>query len=95
MSEEAILERARRARALLEEETVMEAFAFIAERLTQEWRHTTTAQAQHREALHAQIAGLDALKAQLAAWIDQAKVIEIKREREAQRQAKPFRVIGR
>lgn len=95
MSEEAVLERARRAKAVLEDATIMEAFDFITDNLTVQWRHTATAQAPHREVIHAQIAGLDSVKRQLAAWIDQAKAIEIQRERHAQRKSTALRLIGR
>lgn len=96
MSEEAVLERARRARAVLNDATVTEAFDFIADRLTADWRNTNGAQAAHREVLHAQIAGLDSVRRQLAAWVDQAKGIEIKRERDAQRKAaSPMRLVRR
>ena len=94
MSDEAVFDRARRAKAVLENETVTEAIDHIAERLTAEWRHTPTSLSLHREILHAQVYALDSLKAQLAAWIDQARALEIKREREAQRR-RPLRVVGR
>lgn len=94
MTDETVLDRGRRAKAVLEDATVMEAIDYIATHLTQQWRCTATAQAPHREALHAQIAGLDALKMQLRGWVDQAKHLETKLAKDEQRRANsPLRLI--
>jgi hypothetical protein len=69
----AIISRGRAAGAVLSNETVVRAFDYITERLQAEWRSTAAAQAQHREALFHQIAGLDAVRAQLKQWADAAK----------------------
>jgi len=68
----AILDRGRRARAVLADETVTEAMDHIAEQLQRQWRSTTAKMTEHRESLFHQIAAMDATRAQLRTWVEQA-----------------------
>lgn len=69
---EAILQRGREARAVLENETVLHAMDLITERLQRDWRSTTANMTQRREELFFQIAAMDAVRGQLKAWVEQA-----------------------
>lgn len=69
---QAILERGRQARAVLDDPTVMQAMDHISEQLQRQWRATTAKMTETRESLFHQIAGLDATRAQLKAWVEQA-----------------------
>ena len=87
---EAILERGRRARAALEDETVTEAMDYIAEQLQRQWRATTASMTQRREELFHQIAAIDSTRAQLRRWVDDADFEIAKREKAKERR---FRVV--
>lgn len=69
---QAILERGRQARAVLDNETVMAAMDHITDQTQKQWRATTAKMTETRESLFHQIAGLDAVRAQLKLWVEQA-----------------------
>ena len=69
---EQIMERGRRARAVLDNETVTEALDHITAQLERQWRATTAKMTETRESLFHQVAAMDALRAQLKGWVEAA-----------------------
>lgn len=88
---EAIMERARRARAVIEDATVIEAIDHIANETQKRWRSTTAGMAEARETLFHQIAALDAIKAQLKAWVEQAEFEQQKIDKQQNRRLRVVR----
>lgn len=69
---EAIFDRGRRAKTVLENETVVEALDAISDGLLKQWRATTSTMTNTRETLFHQVAAVDALRAQLRSWVEMA-----------------------
>ncbi len=88
---QAAIERGRQARAVLENATVMEAMDHISEQLQKQWRSTTAKMTETREALFHQIAGLDATRAQLKAWVEQADYEQSKLDKANERRLRVVR----
>jgi hypothetical protein len=84
---ETIMDRGRRAKAVLEDATVTEAMDHISGQLQAQWRATTAKMTEHRESLFHQVAALDAIKAQLHAWANDAKFEQDKLAKEEKRRA--------
>lgn len=84
---EAILDRGRRARAVLEDATVTEAMDFITEALQRQWRATTAKMTDTRESLFHQIAAIDATRAQLKNWVEDARFEQDKLDKDQKRKA--------
>lgn len=86
----------RRAKELLANEAFQEVFDHLSAETVKQWRATPAQAAQVREHLFSQIAGMDAIKAQLETWVDwaehAAQQIEKERERD-ERKANPFRLV--
>lgn len=82
---EAILERGDRARALMGNATVAEAMDHITEQLVRQWRSTTAKMTDTRESLFHQIAAMDAVRAQLRSWVEQADFERAQIEKQEQR----------
>jgi hypothetical protein len=87
---EAILERGRRARAVLGSETVVEAIDHIAEQLQAQWRSTTSTMTAQREILFHQVAAMDAIKRQLHQWVADAAFEQAKIDKQQDRK---FRIV--
>lgn len=87
---EAIFDRGRRAQAVLDNETVVEALDHISETLLRQWRSTTSTMTITRETLFHQVAAMDALRAQLRSWVDTAKFEQDKLDKKNDRK---FRVV--
>jgi fructosamine-3-kinase len=66
------LERGRRAKTLMADETLAEAMSEIEARLTQQWSNTASHNAESRESLFHQVAALHAIRGQLKVWADDA-----------------------
>lgn len=88
---QAIIERGRRARAVLADETVTEAFDHISEQLQGQWRSTTAKMTEHREILFHQVAALDAVRAQLVSWRDAADFEQAKLDKQNERRLRVVR----
>lgn len=67
-------ELARRARQLLDDETIQQVFAALEGRYITEWRNTPPADVQKREAAHAAIRALDDVKTKLSSMANAPKV---------------------
>lgn len=87
---EAIFDRGRRAKAVLEDETVTEALDYISDSLLRQWRATTSTMTATRETLFHQIAATDALRAQLRSWVETAAFEQAKLDKQNDRK---FRVV--
>ena len=90
MDREAIYERGRRSRAVLDDATVTEAFDHIVEQLQRQWRATTAPMIGPRETLFHQIAAIDAVRAQLKSW---AEAADFERAQQDKRDTRKLRVI--
>jgi hypothetical protein len=88
---EAILQRGRRAKDVLENETVVEAIDHIADRLQAEWRATNSPMAAHRESLFHQVAAMDAIKRQLTQWAADAAFEQAKIDKQNDRRLRVVR----
>jgi hypothetical protein len=77
------LERGRKAKALMEDETLSEAMKEIETRLTQQWVAMPSHNTEGRETLFHQVAALHAIRGQLKFWADDAFYIaaQIKKRR--------------
>lgn len=87
---EEIHERGRRARAVLENETIVEAMDHITDQLQRQWRATTSPMTEARERLFHQLSALDAVRAQLKSWVDAA---DFEKAQQDKREARRLRVI--
>lgn len=88
---EAILERGRRAKAALGDETVVEAINHIADQLQAQWRATTSPMTAHRESLFHQVAAMDSIKRQLKQWVDDAAFEQAKLDKQNERKLRVVR----
>jgi hypothetical protein len=68
--------RGQRARAILEDELVAEAFAVLERRAQETWAHSLPADSEGRERAYRELRALQALRAELEAWIRDGKVAE-------------------
>lgn len=87
---EAIIEQGRRAKAVLDNPTVMEALDYIADQTQRQWRATSAPMAPHRETLFHQVAALDSIKRQLEQWVAAAKFEQDKLDKANDRK---FRIV--
>lgn len=87
---QAVLERGRRAKAVLENPTVTEAMDHIADQMLAQWRSTTSAMSAHRETLFHQVAALDSVKRQLHQWVADAAFEQAKLDKANDRK---FRIV--
>lgn len=88
---QAILDRGRRARAVLEDDTVGEAFDHIAAQLQKQWRSTTAPMTEHRETLFHQVAAIDAVRSQLRQWVEAADFEQAKLDKANERRLRVVR----
>lgn len=88
------LARGRHAQRLLDDETVRDALDYLADRATQEWRHSASANYDGREEAFRHVQALDALKGQLEAWASDAKALENKEAKAEARAQQPRRRFG-
>jgi hypothetical protein len=77
------LARGRKAKDVLSSEMIAEALDFLTDRACAEWRGSASANYDAREEAFRQVAAIDALKAQLKVWADDAEGLALKQEREA------------
>ncbi len=80
-------ERARKAKALLEDDTFQAVLDDLATGLISQWRGTASGSALLREQIAAELRAVDAVKARLKGWIDEAKFETAKIERLERRRA--------
>lgn len=64
----------RRAKQLLDDEVIQQVFASLEGRYMNEWRNTSPADIQKREAAHAAVRALDDLKTKLSSLANAPKV---------------------
>lgn len=79
--------RSLRAKALLDDDTFQEVVADLSEGLIAQWRATASGSAMLREQIAAEVRALDAIKARLQGWIDEATFEAKKVERIERRRA--------
>lgn len=82
-----IHERARKAKALLEDDTFKAVLDERAAELTDQWRATAPGSVTQRELIAADMRALDRIPAVLRGWIDEAKFEAAKVERIERRRA--------
>lgn len=86
------LARGRKAMDLLGAEITAEAFDYLTDVATAEWRTSASANYDAREEAFRQVAALDALKAQLSAWAEDARGLAHKQQlQRARDEAKAIR----
>lgn len=71
---QASIDRGRRAENLLADEVLSQAFEEIERKLTEQWRNTSDASSDAREALFRQVAALQSVRGQLKHWSEDAKL---------------------
>lgn len=86
----ALMERGRRAKAVIENVTVVEAIDHIASELQKQWRSTTSPMTAQRESLFHQVAAMDSIKRQLHLWVADAKFEQDRLDKASERK---FRIV--
>ena len=84
-TDEEVFQRGREARALLENEAVISAFARLSDRITADWRRTATTASNLQVQLHAQVAAIDGVLGMLARDVEDADYLKAQHEKQALR----------
>lgn len=94
-AELARLARGRKAMDVLSSEAIADALDYLADQAVADWRKSPAMNEDLREVAYRQVATIDALRAQLSAWAEDAKGLAVKqdklREREEAKAARPRR----
>lgn len=80
-------ERARQAKALLENETYQAVVADLSDGLIAQWRGTASGSSMLREQIAAEVRALDAIQSKLKGWIEESRFETAKIERLERRRA--------
>jgi hypothetical protein len=90
-----IIDRGRRAAELLENDVLIEALTSLETDTLSRWRATHARDIDGRETLYATLQGLESFKAGLTSWVNAARLMADKVEKQQRRQAdrSPFRVV--